>query len=65
MSVKDAAIAPEFASASLAQQARQLGDIRRYAPSFIRGQHVRNMRVIRIVARVDVSERLATSINHL
>jgi hypothetical protein len=50
------------ASASLVQQGRQLGDVARYAPRFILSQHLRHVSVVRILAGIDIRERLAVGV---
>ena len=46
-----------------AHQLRQLGEVARHPPSLVHGQHVGDARVVIIVARVEVSERLPIGVD--
>jgi hypothetical protein len=43
-------------------QVWQLGDVARYAPSLILGEHLRHVVIVRVLARIDVRERLAIGV---
>ena len=61
----DMLAAAEPSSVPCGQQHRQLGDISRYAPCFILGEHCGDARVGDALARVDIAEGLPLGIGHL
>ena len=52
-------------SASLAEQVWQLGDVRRYASSFIESQTVGDLCIVRIGVAVDIGESLCVRVHDL
>jgi hypothetical protein len=54
--------APTEADALAAEQLGQLGDVTCYATRFFLGQHLRHMRVVGILATIDIRERFAVGV---
>ena len=51
--------------ALFAEQRRQLGDVARYAPRLVFGEHAGDVGGVFCLAGIDISERLPVSIKHL